>query len=180
MERHIGVTTLWTTFCRRLKRMRGLERINRPLKIRTRFCRCLRRMPSFEGLLSHCRASFSKASPIKSNATSLSAPMQSAADIGLRVAYHAHSEKPSPIFSTRRRLFAGPHFRSRRQSESDSALCCQSERPGGTILALFEASALSITRVAWATASGLPMTLPDLDTLLPNDTVHLHVPRSIP
>jgi hypothetical protein len=26
--------------------------------------------------------------------------MQSAADIGLRAAYHAHSEKPSPIFST--------------------------------------------------------------------------------
>jgi hypothetical protein len=73
---------------------------NRKLKIRTTFCRCLRRMPSFEGLLSHYRTSFSKASPIKSNATSLSAPMQSAADIGLRAAYHAHSEKPSPIFST--------------------------------------------------------------------------------
>jgi hypothetical protein len=32
--------------------------------------------------------------------------MQSAAYIGLRAAYHAHSEKPSPIFLTPRRLFA--------------------------------------------------------------------------
>jgi hypothetical protein len=36
----------------------------------------------------------------QSSTTSLSAPVRSASEIGLRAAYHAHSEKPSPIFST--------------------------------------------------------------------------------
>ena len=60
----------------------------------------LRRMRSFQGLLSHYQTSCAKASPIKSSTTSLSAPVRSASEIGLRAAYHAHSEKPSPIFST--------------------------------------------------------------------------------
>jgi hypothetical protein len=69
MKRHIEVTTIWTTFCRCLKRVPGLERINRALNIRTTFSFCLRRMPGFEGLWLNYPTSSSSASLIKGNAT---------------------------------------------------------------------------------------------------------------
>jgi hypothetical protein len=99
MERHIGVTTIWTTFCRCLKKMLGLQPMNRTLEIPPVFRCCWRRTRSFAGLSSRFRTSFSKALPIKNNAR-FRRLMPSAADIVLRAAYHAHGEKPSPIFST--------------------------------------------------------------------------------
>jgi hypothetical protein len=54
------------------------------------------------------------------------------------------------------------------------------ELPVGISCTFLAASALLINCVALAIASDLPTVLPDLEMLLPNDTVQHHVPRSTP